>query len=205
MPENAFNRFTNLTNLLLTGSGITSLPGNIFDALTRLERLLIMETRLSTLHPQLFANLGNLRLLHLNFNQIEELPEGIFAPLVNLGHMEFVHGLFLMSNKLTRIPSNAFGRHPQLRQINFNGNQINEIERGVFGLFNAVLVVDLRSNVCVDAAFTDVRNLDQNRQLQTCFNNFDRENSTPDGGESIFRRFEIFMIFAVSYMIFLMN
>ncbi|XP_070508350.1 leucine-rich repeat-containing protein 15-like [Chironomus tepperi] len=197
----AFNRMTNLTDLLLTGSGITTLPPNIFNGLKWLRRLLIMNTRLTTLHPQLFADLVSLRLLHLNFNQIEELPEGVFSNLGNLGYMEFLHGLFLMNNKLTSIPVNAFGAHPFLRQISFAGNEIDEIERGVFGRFNDVLDIDLRSNICINEAFTDARNLDQNRRLQTCFDNFAGIGTTTPGGSGRnFRVFEVFGIILIGFV-----
>jgi Leucine-rich repeat (LRR) protein len=207
IPENAFVGVPNLTYLDLSGYGITTLQPNTFTSLPNLDRLDIMGTHLTTLHPQLFTNQGRLRALHLSFNEIEELPEGVFAPLVNLGFNDTVHGLFMVGNRLRRLSANSFGQHPHLNNIFFTNNQIYAIQRGLFSRFNPrPALIDFGGNECIRWGFSHKENLDQNPDLEWCFNNYEGiTTTTPAGAASIFKRFEVIAVIFIGFLNFFKN
>ncbi|KAL7014353.1 hypothetical protein ACKWTF_015879 [Chironomus riparius] len=207
IPENAFVGVPNLTFLDITGYGITTIQSGTFSPLINLERLDMMYTQLTTFHPQTFASQGKLRALQLSYNQIEELPEEVFAPLVNLGFNETVHGLFMLGNNLRRLSANSFGQHPHLNYIYFNNNQIYAIQRGLFSRFNPrPALVDFSGNECTRYIFSNETNLDENRWLLNCFNNFEGiTTTTPGGAACVFKQFEVLFLILVGFLKILMN
>ncbi|KAL7043441.1 hypothetical protein ACKWTF_001503 [Chironomus riparius] len=207
IPEDAFSHLVNLKSLELSGLGIENLHKDTFKPLSNLEMLEVTETSIKTLHPELFINQGNLSNLRLASNKIEEFPTGIFAPLVNIGIKHEVHGIILWYNKIQRLNANAFGQHPHLRYIQFSSNQINEIERGIFGKFHSNLkCADFSSNKCIDETFDNATDLDGNESFRICFENWEETAKTTtteevsmiatthDGCGYNFRKFEIFLL-----------
>ncbi|XP_070508351.1 leucine-rich repeat-containing protein 15-like [Chironomus tepperi] len=207
VPENAFVGVPNLTYLDISGYGIKSFEPDTFKPLVNLDRLDIMGTHITTFHPDQFTSQGKLRALHLSFNDIEELPDRVFTPLVNLGFNESVHGLFMFGNRLRRLSASSFGQHPHLNYIYFENNQINEIQRGLFSRFNPQpALISFVGNICVQRAFFEEVNLDENPLLEPCFNNFEGiTTTTPSSAVNTFRKFMSFVSIFVGILSLAVN
>ena len=201
IPKHAFSGLPNLTYLDISGYGITTIQPGTFSPLMNLDRLDLMNTQLKTFHPQLFTNQRKLRSLHLSYNRIEELPEGVFAPLVNLGFNNTVHGLYMIGNNLRRLSASSFGQHPHLLYLFLNDNQIYEIQRGLFSRFNPrPVIIDFIGNECISRRFFEEENLDENRLLEFCFNNYEGiTTTTPSGAVNVFSKFQIFVVIFIGF------
>ncbi|KAL7014347.1 hypothetical protein ACKWTF_015873 [Chironomus riparius] len=199
IPENAFNHLTNLTELYLTGFGITNLQQDTFKELINLRVLHVTETSISTLNPQLFQSLINLHTLSMQMNQIEDLPDGIFTPLKSLGLGSFQRVLTMSNNRITRLPIDIFGQHPHLFHIDFSFNQITGIQRGIFSRFNPFMAqAEFIANKCTSASLWNETNLDQNKELEWCFNSFEGITTTTQNGvQKRFRGFEVILMILV--------
>lgn len=208
IPENAFSHLGNLTTLDISGDGITVLQRGTFAALRNLEWLFVMYTKIKTIHPELFLSQGNLQILFLNWNEIEEIPAGALAPLVNLGYNTSEIGLHFFSNKLQRLSASSFGQHPHLDYIDFSFNEILKIDRGIFSRFSPTIsYIGFRFNNCTHAAFVNATNLEEQEELQWCFNSFDGITTTtePDSAEHNFRKIEIFVVIFLGFLNILRN
>jgi len=207
IPENAFNHLTNLTELYLTGLGITNLKQDTFKELINLKELQVTETAISSLNPQLFRSLVNLHTLDMHMNQIVDLPDGIFIPLVSLGLGSFQRVLTMSNNRITRLPINLFGQHPHLFHIDFSFNRITGIQRGLFSRFNPLMArAEFLANICTSASLWNETNLDQNSELEWCFNNFEGiTTTTPSGGGTRFGKFKIVVMIFIGVLNILDN
>ncbi|XP_068090751.1 leucine-rich repeat-containing protein 19 [Hyperolius riggenbachi] len=76
----ALKRFSNLTELDLSHSNISSLDNGIFPKLFKLEVLLVKNNSITFVEAKSFDGLESLRFLDLSFNQITQLPSTIQLP-----------------------------------------------------------------------------------------------------------------------------
>ncbi|KAL7014358.1 hypothetical protein ACKWTF_015884 [Chironomus riparius] len=207
IPENAFNQLTNLTMLDLSGVGISVLQRHTFRELRNLDTLFVMYTRIRTIHPELFASQGKLRILFLNWNEIQELPDGCLAPLVNLGNGTDNIGLHFYNNQIQRLSASSFGQHPHLDYIDFAFNLITEIDRTVFSRFSpTIALIDFGWNICTRSRFSNATNLEDNENLQWCFNNYEGiTTTTPNGTGNNFKKFEVFSVIFIGFLRVLKN
>ncbi|KAG5667332.1 hypothetical protein PVAND_015315 [Polypedilum vanderplanki] len=197
IPQNALSHLYNLRNLLLQGRPIGNFHQYFFQNLTNLEDLSLNDCGITKLHPQLFSSLHRLQNLGLSLNMIEELPAGVFANLNNLGGGMW-ESISLAFNKIRRLNRNSFGTHPYLVFLALDGNEIYEIERGIFGQsFPNLDYVTLTRNKCVDEMIRE--NFDENPKLEYCYANWlgiattspamttstIMTTSTTDGGKSL--------------------
>jgi hypothetical protein len=65
---------------------------------------------------------------------------------------------------------------------------------------------EFMANVCTRATFWNETNLDQNRELEWCFNNFDGiTTTTPSGVGTRFGRFDIYFVVFIGFVNILVN
>ena len=121
-----------VTELNLTGAGITSLQEGDFSGLTNLNELELSENSLTTLPKGIFSGLTNLEYLWLDNNSsLTTLPVGIFSGLTSLKWLE------LFDNSLTSLPVGIFSGLSSLTDLTLTGNSLTTLPEDIFsGLTN---------------------------------------------------------------------
>ncbi|XP_069700002.1 protein toll [Periplaneta americana] len=154
---------SNLTNLLIQGSGITTLPADIFHNVTAIKHLDLKENDLQ-LPAHVFDSLTKLEILELGGNHMSHLEEGIFRNQKNLHRLnlwgnnlrnltggEFagltsLKVLDLSSNGLTSLPAEVLAEMPQLKEINMFANNFSTLPTGLFSSSKNLTIVRLYDN-----------------------------------------------------------
>ncbi|KAL7015049.1 hypothetical protein ACKWTF_016261 [Chironomus riparius] len=150
IPENAFDRLSNLVDLELNGNQIPSIPHNAFFGAVNLQILQIANCRLERLEPATFSRLTFLRDLELALNQIDLLPDDIF----DLPNLET---LGLDGNNLRILDANAFGRSiNSLMSIDASLNRITAFDPEMIRVNASINSINLSFNQCTDLSFTDI-------------------------------------------------
>jgi Leucine rich repeat/Laminin B (Domain IV) len=144
LPENIFNDLTALTSLGFNDNDLNSLPENVFNNLKALTSLDLSFNNLTSLPENIFADLTALTLLNLNGNDLTGLPETIFDNLTAL------EGLTIFDNGLTSLPQNIFANLTALRNLNLSGNQLNSLPPNMFDNLTALTTLNLSQN-CLQA------------------------------------------------------
>ena len=115
-----------ITELVLTDRGLTSLRADDFRGLSNLAFLFLSANRLSTLPSLLFQSLGHLRGLYMAQAGLRHLPENVFSGLENLRSMT------LVQNGLTELPGAAFQGLGMLSELDLSSNDIRDLPDGAF-------------------------------------------------------------------------
>ncbi|MDE2664724.1 MAG: leucine-rich repeat protein [Acidobacteriota bacterium] len=132
LQEGDFSGLTNLNELELSENSLTTLPEKVFSGLTNLEYLwLDNNSTLTSLTAGIFSGLTNLKWLELFDNSITSLPVGIFSGLTNLTD------LTLTDNSLTFLPEDIFSGLTNLTDLSLGGNSLSTLPEDIFsGLGN---------------------------------------------------------------------
>ena len=132
LQEGDFSGLTNLNELELSKNSLTTLPEGIFSGLTNLEYLwLDNNSSLTTLPVGIFSGLTNLKWLELYDNSLTSLPVGIFSGLSSLTD------LTLTGNSLTSLPEDIFSGLTNLNDLSLGGNSLSSLPEEIFsGLGN---------------------------------------------------------------------
>jgi len=169
IPENAFDRLSNLVDLELNGNQIPSIPHNAFFGAVNLQILQIANCAIERLEPATFSRLTFLRDLELALNRIDLLPDDIF----DLPNLEV---LGLDGNNLRVLDANAFGRSiNSLMSIDASLNRITAFDPEMIRNDSSINSLNLAFNQCTDLSFNDIplhRDVVLNN-LANCINTFD--------------------------------
>jgi len=138
-------------------------PPGTFGGLIRLVLLNLGHNRLTHLVPESFRDLYSLQILNVEYNQIETVDGNTFSAMNNLhtlilsyNRLSFIdstslNGLFVLSllsldnNNITAIHPAAFHNCSSLKDLNLNGNGLDEIPFAVQNL-TLLKTVDLGEN-----------------------------------------------------------
>jgi internalin A len=115
-----------LSELNLSGLGLTGIPGEVFE-LTGLHELNLNHNQLTEL-PREIARLKNLKKLFLSSNRLTGLPEGIF-------HLTGLESLALGGNRFKQFPGGIV-QLKNLQGLWFWGHNLAEFPREIFELKN---------------------------------------------------------------------
>ena len=99
-----FNGLTSLQTLYLGNNSLSDLPQDLFDGLTSLWDLGLNGNSLTSLHEDLFDGLTSLQTLRLARNSLTSLHPDLFDGLTSL------QTLWLVGNPLTCVPAKIFNR-----------------------------------------------------------------------------------------------
>ena len=161
-----FQGLSNLNILLMTDSGLETLPEDIFDGLTALHSLYIIgNDDLGALPEDIFDGLTSLTTLTVSGNAaLGELPEGIFGGLTSLVSLSLAENslselpedifdgltslrlLHLQNNHLTGLPSGVFNGLANLAYIRLNGNSLRSLPADVFEGLSSLTQLPLEGN-----------------------------------------------------------
>ena len=130
LKEGDFDGLVGLTELQLSGNGLTELPDGVFDNLSNLNYLVLNNNGLTELPDGVFDNLANLQFLYLDNNNLNSLPDGVFDNLAGL------YQLYLENNNLNSLPDGVFENLTSLRYLDTTGNGFKCIPPGAFGSRN---------------------------------------------------------------------
>ena len=125
-----FAGLANLTELQITGTEIPSLPANIFAGLAKLKNLDLSNNLLTALPENLFAGLSKLKKLNLSGNKIASVRASDFADL------SVLRELHLNGNGLANLPANVFARLVKLEKLMLASNRLTTLPAN--GLANLV-------------------------------------------------------------------
>ncbi|KAG5672991.1 hypothetical protein PVAND_003072 [Polypedilum vanderplanki] len=160
----------NLKDILIVDNNIPVLEHGAFEGLENLEHLLLVGNHIETIEENAFFGLNKLQTLWLTHNRFTKLPSATFAGLTNL------RKLFITHTFLARIGAQLLHNNTQLQQLVLTDNKINEIESTFVDELGNLEILKLKSNVCVDEDFVDVKEkINKNdlvEALGKCFDNF---------------------------------
>lgn len=105
--------------LIVTGKNINVLNADFFSGFINLVEVRIQCCKITRIAPDAFRSL-NLRYLNLSHNNIVQVP--------NINHMTNMRLLDMSFNEITRIDGVQLANLPDLRRINFERNNICQIE-----------------------------------------------------------------------------
>ena len=113
-----FDGLTNVQNLLLWSSPITSLPEGVLDDLAALRDLNLSNNKINSLPENIFDNNIKLTKLRLDFNKLTALPKGVFDENPDLTSLN------LKGNSLASLPAGLFDNNPKLYDVHLGENKI---------------------------------------------------------------------------------
>ena len=147
-----------VTELNLTGAGITALEEGDFSGLTNLNELELSENSLTTLPEGIFSGLTNLEYLWLDDNSsLTTLPVGIFSGLTNLKWLE------LFDNSLTSVPVGIFSGLSSLTDLSLYDNSLTSLPVEIFSGLSNLTDLGLGNNSLTalpEEIFSGLRNLE---------------------------------------------
>ena len=136
----AVNGLATITNLSVTGQGITALQSGDFAGMTMLTTLGMNDNQLTTLPADIFAGLTALGTLELANNNLSSLAPATFAGLTMLAQLN------MDRNQLTTLPAAIFNGLGALVILDLSSNQIEELPATVFDQLDAVTTIRLNGN-----------------------------------------------------------
>lgn len=117
LPAKCFSKFTNLRELVIRNSGLTTVEPNAFDGLNKLENLTIQDNPLERIESS-WLILENLERLDLRGNSINYIAPGAFRRLDRLTYLN------LEGNDLKCIFTSDLNEMPNVYIIEFSGNPL---------------------------------------------------------------------------------
>ncbi|XP_011151250.1 slit homolog 2 protein [Harpegnathos saltator] len=124
VPNGVFAKLPHLSHLTLNDNKIDTLRNDAFQGLVSLRTLMLMKNRVTTIEPATFKGLVALRVLDLPYNFIRDLPNGTFVELTALKELN------LARNKITDA---SFADLPStLNSLHLDYNEIEALEEGSF-------------------------------------------------------------------------
>jgi len=123
LPAGAFDTCTQLTDLKISDTQITTLPNSIFDKLSNLATLKIENNMLVSLPNNVFKMTNLVKTLDLSNNRLTSLPSLVFASLTQ------AESLDLKRNDLVDLSSTQiFGASSKVKHLSFGDASINNIK-----------------------------------------------------------------------------
>lgn len=124
VPNGVFTKLSRLIYLYLEDNKIEMLRYDAFQGLVSLHKLMLMRNRVTTIEPATFKNLTALRILDLSHNSINDLHNSTFTELTALKELN------LARNKITEA---SFADLPStLNFLYLDDNDIETLEEGSF-------------------------------------------------------------------------
>nr|XP_031830798.1 slit homolog 2 protein-like [Nomia melanderi] len=117
LPAGYLSRFTDLREIIITNSGLTTIEQGAFDGLNKLENLTIQDNQLEMIGSSWFT-LENLRKLDLRGNSIKYVAPGAFR---RLNRLEYLN---LEGNDLRCIYTSDLNDMPEVYIVEFAGNPL---------------------------------------------------------------------------------
>lgn len=187
--------FTNVIDILIIESGVSSITAEAFEHCRSLRFLSLLSNNIQSVPDDSFVHLTNVSLIQISNDQLERITarmfsvsnalmfsiffadnristieNGAFSVLTSLQVIDF------RNNQMKTIDSRAFGDNlNRLDGVHFDNNQINAIDPFFFDNATRINQLSLRENICVDDEFFGVQNdrINVRNQLQLCFDNFE--------------------------------
>ena len=117
LPSGVFHRFTNLKELVIRNSGLTTVEQGAFNGMNKLENLTIQDNPLEMIGSSWFV-LENLERLDLRGNSIKYIEPGAFR---NLNRLTYLN---LEGNDLKCIFTSDLNDMPNVYIVEFSGNPL---------------------------------------------------------------------------------
>lgn len=125
IDDNTFKRFTNLTEIDLTGNSIENIGLQTFEHCGKLKKLKLKNCRIKTINGGSFSHLTNLEELDLSDNELT-LDRNTFTGLAKLKILN------LENCQIRELPSKIFTNLEQLTILILTDNLISELNYGQF-------------------------------------------------------------------------
>ncbi|XP_014235955.1 toll-like receptor Tollo [Trichogramma pretiosum] len=138
IDRRAFDNFTSLQDLRLSGNSLTEVPEAVRQ-LRDLKTLDMGNNRITVINADSFDGLEKLSGLRLVDNKLENISRKAFA---NLPALQILN---LASNAIRHIEQGAFSQNALLIAIRLDGNQLTEIH-GVFRNLPSLLMLNISDN-----------------------------------------------------------
>eukprot|EP00903_Cladosiphon_okamuranus_P007850 g7592.t2 len=140
IPDELFKGFSNLKQLSILATEISTLPEGIFNDLP-LDYLVLSGNKISFLPGDVFSGLGGtLQTLLLGGNMLVTVPEELFR---GLGMLE---NLSLAENALTNLPALVFDGLDELQILQLHRNALTTLPAGLFDSLGKLTRLTLGDN-----------------------------------------------------------
>lgn len=154
-PLKLSTHFKNLEKLVLIGNyhNHSDPISTIFQGLEDLIEVQITRTKNSDfkiLKTTFFSGLKNLQIIDLHQNKIIEIQSEVFDSQTKLKTIK------LNMNQLTSLPKGLFIKNLNLKLVNLKDNQLKFISPQLFSPENAVEMIQVEGNCCIDGTFYSV-------------------------------------------------
>jgi Leucine-rich repeat (LRR) protein len=146
IPEEIFEKFPQLKNLIVNGNHLQILEKTTFQAAKLLEVLRLSNNDLVELSAHIF-NMPTLKTLDLGRNRLERIASEAFSGLLALER------LYLSDNNLKSIPSDSFYQIPKLSFLSLENNQFTKLDDDIFKNNPHMKSLGLSNN-----SFTELKN-----------------------------------------------
>ena len=177
----AFSRLKSMTELQVSGAGVTGIDDDTFACLKEMKNLFLFDNKIQNLSLQTFRHLDSLQqlllsnnslnnmsamvfklnplLVYLNasYNMIESL-EGPFSITPRISYLDFSH------NRIKRIQNNTFSYCLKLERLFLQYNNLTSIESGAFLSVHKLQILNLAHNRLVyvsQPVFADMSSLSE--------------------------------------------
>lgn len=170
IQPNSFVNASSLRRIFITDNPLDFIPAQAFLGVPQLDWLILSQNSIEKIDENAFEGLENLWFLVLENNRLRELPKDVFKPLTGVGDIN------LDNNLLEILDESLFQYNVRLRQLRISGNRINAVAATAFDNINALSVLLLQSNRCVDQQWIIIGLVtleDIVNDLEVCVRNFE--------------------------------
>ncbi len=156
IAENMFSDYPELSQIVLIGSSLTTLPVGLFTGLSQLQELKMPSNSFKSLPQGIFTGLTRLNRVSLSYNALANLPDELFRDATNL------QTLNINNNQLTVFPADMFSYTASLEILDASDNLLSELQPGLLSGLKELRSISLTQNkipALAPGALKDLGNL----------------------------------------------
>ncbi|KAG8236300.1 hypothetical protein J437_LFUL016447 [Ladona fulva] len=159
IPTRALSRLPKLTTVKVQYAIVAEVPSFALANASLLREATLARNQILSLRPSAFANLPMLSTLDLSENRLSSVPSDAFGP-----HLPELRRLFLDRNNISAVADGAFKHLTHLEELELNSNELTDIQKNTFLGLQSLKRIDLRSNRLVvlrDGTFLETPSLQE--------------------------------------------
>lgn len=189
-----FRDLVNVEEFSLFNNEISEIEDGAFSTLTGLISFYLRNNRITEITPEMFGDEISLVNFNLNYNDLRSVPRlpssaprikyiyliGNLIADINEGDFTFAYSnitnIELSENMISTLSADAFANLTSLDILSVNYNQITAVDNEFFDRISSLYTFYFEGNLCADAAFNNIRSIDQGdiiaETFDRCYYNF---------------------------------
>lgn len=165
--------YFDVTELVIHNQQTIFLPVNIYEIFPNLEKYFVGASQLKSIEKANFQNLKHLTIISLGVNEINNIDADTFWDNKNLitlllhdnkiNRLDrdlFINNLnlktiYIYGNQIIHLDSDLFRNNLRLEELHINKNKLQFIGATLLKPLKSLMIVNMESNICVNAYFTN--------------------------------------------------